>query len=99
MNSLRSALTALRAVRGVLRWRRRGSLKCYFEPSFSVTSGRKNGGRSIPLFANPSTILRISSLLRIPPFSMESSHANKMGCSDVYDGNALRGPKHFLLHV
>ncbi len=46
MNSLRSALTALRAVRGVLIWRRRGRLKCYFEPSFSVSFGRKNGVRS-----------------------------------------------------
>src|SRR5580692_9810447 len=42
--------------------------------------------RVTPLFANPSTILRISSLLRIPPFSAESSHANKMGSSDAYSG-------------
>lgn len=34
MNSLRSALTALRAVRTRLRRRRRGSPKCYVDPEF-----------------------------------------------------------------
>jgi len=38
----------------------------------------------MPLFANPSAIFRISSLLRISPFSAETSDANKMGSSDAY---------------
>ncbi len=44
MNSQGSALTALRAVQGILRWRRRGRLKCYFERKLSITFGRKDGG-------------------------------------------------------
>src|SRR5580704_19160822 len=60
--------------------------------------------RVTPLFANPSTILRISSLLRIQPFSTESSHANKMGSSDAYLTSRFwylalsqsRRPRHFF---
>src|SRR5690349_7554957 len=40
--------------------------------------------RVSPLFAKPSRILRISRLLRISPFSAESSYADKMGSSDAY---------------
>src|SRR5215469_13963577 len=42
--------------------------------------------RVIPLFVNPSTRPRISSLLRIPPFSAESRRTDKMGSSDGYGG-------------
>jgi hypothetical protein len=45
MNSQGSALTALRAVQGILRWRRRGSLKCYFERKLLNYVWQKAWGR------------------------------------------------------
>jgi hypothetical protein len=53
--------------------------RCHLQTVFGAYSRRV-----IPLFANPSAIFRISSLLRISPFSAEHSVANKMGSSDAY---------------